>query len=93
MILRCDYEKAWKELRECFENMAKSENRKHQEYNVFGLDYFNIMNSLEKKHTNIIDIKRRSNEKVAGAFMRKYMEMYAKYIDLKSKLKKLYQES
>jgi len=92
MTLKCDYEKAWKELKRCFENIAKSENRKHQEYNVFGLNYFNIMNSLEKKHTNIIYIRRRSNEEVAGFFMRKFMNLFAKYLNLKNRLEKLGQK-
>jgi len=36
---------------------------------------------------------RRSNEEVAGLCMRKYMEIYAKYINLKNELEKLCEKS
>jgi len=92
MILKCDYEKAWKELKEEYGKII-FKRRSEKDSVHYDIELSILMNDFGKKYTNIIDIRRRSNEKVAGNFMRKYMEVYAKYIDLKSKLKKLYRES
>jgi len=85
--LKCDYEKAWKEIEEKFgDEIVYYEDKKVG--NTAGkLKLY--MAEIKGRHRNIIDIRRRSNEEVAGLFMRKYMEMYAKYVDLKYKLKKL----
>lgn len=87
MTLKCDYEKAWKEIEEKFgDEIVYCEDKKAG--NTAGkLKLY--MEEIERRHRNIIDIRRRSNEEVAGLFMRKYMGMYAKYVDLKYKLKKL----
>lgn len=85
--LKCDYKKAWKEVEEKFgDEIVYSEDKKVG--NTAGkLKLY--MKEIEGRHRNIIDIRRRSNEEVAGFCMRKYMEMYAKYVDLKYKLKRL----
>ena len=68
--------------------MAKSENRKHQEYNVFGLNHFNMMDNFEQKHTHdYIDIKKRSDKEIADYCLKKYAEMYLELVELKNKLK------
>jgi len=86
-MLRCDYEKAWKEIEEKFgdEIVYYEDERVGNTAGKLKL----YMKEAEGRHRNIIDIRRRSNEEVAGLFMRKYMGMHAKYIDLKYKLKKL----
>lgn len=87
-MVKVDYEGAWKELKGYFNGMAKSENRKHQEYNVFGLNHFNVMDSFEKKHThNYVDIRKRSNKEVADYCLKKYTELYMENIYLKKKLR------
>lgn len=89
--VKCDYEKAWKELEERFgDEVAYSKDKRVG--NTAG-KLKSYMKEIEGRHRNIIDIRRRSNEEEAGLCMRKYMEIYAKYVDLKNKLKKLYQES
>jgi len=96
MTLKCDYEKAWKELKEEYgEIIFKRRSEKDSVCHDIGLClHLNIlMDVFEKKHTNIIDIRRRSNEEVAGFFMRKYMNLFMKYINLKNRLKKLSQKS
>ncbi|GAH44783.1 unnamed protein product, partial [marine sediment metagenome] len=50
------------------------------------------MKEIEGRHRNIIDIRRRSNEEVAGFFMRKFMNLFAKYLNLKNRLEKLSQK-
>jgi len=89
--LKCDYEKAWKEIEEKFgDEMVYYEDKRVG--NTAGkLKLY--MKEIEGRYRNIIDIRRRSNEEVAGLFMRKYMEMHAKYVDLKNKLEKLCQKS
>lgn len=91
MTLKCDYEKAWKEIEEKFgDEIVYYEDKKVG--NTAGkLKLY--MEEIERRHRNIIDIRRRSNEEVAGLFMRKYMEMHAKYVYLKNKLKKLCRKS
>jgi len=87
-MIKVDYEGAWKELKEYFNGMAKSENRKHQEYNVFGLNHFNMMDNFEQKHTrDYIDIKKRSDKEVADYCLKKYAEVYLELVELKQKLK------
>jgi len=88
--LKCDYEKAWKEIEEKFgDEMVYYEDKKVG--NTAGkLKLY--MKEIEGRHRNIIDIRRRSNEEVAGLFMRKFMNLFAKYINLKNKLEKLNQE-
>ena len=87
-MIKIDYEGAWKELKEYFKGMAKSENRKHQEYNVFGLNNFNMMNSFEQEHThNYVDIKKRTDKEVADYCLKKYAEVYMENIYLKEELK------
>lgn len=87
MTLRCDYEKAWKEIEEKFgdEVVYYEDNKVGNTAGKLKL----YMKEIEGRHRNIIDIRRRSNEEVAGFCMRKYMEMHAKYVDLKNKLGKL----
>ncbi|GAH27413.1 unnamed protein product, partial [marine sediment metagenome] len=51
------------------------------------------MKEIEGRHRNIVTIRRRSNEEVAGLFMRKFMNLFAKYIDLRNRLEKLCQKS
>jgi len=88
--LKCDYEKAWKEVEEkfgdetvyCEDNKVGNTAGKLKSY----------MEEIKGRHKNIIDIRRRSNEEVAGLFMRKFMNLFAKYINLKNKLEKLNQE-
>lgn len=89
--VKCDYEKAWKELEERFGDEVVYSKDKRVGNTAGKLKSY--MKEIEGRHRNIIDIRRRSNEEVAGLYMRKYIEMYAKYVDLKNKLKKLYQES
>ena len=85
--LKCDYEKAWKEVEEKFGDEIVYYEDKRVGNTAGKLKSY--MKEIEGRHKNIIDIRRRSNEEVAGLFMRKYMEMYAKYVDLKYRLKKL----
>jgi len=89
--LKCDYEKAWKEIEEKFgDEMVYYEDKKVG--NTAGkLKLY--MKEIEGRHRNIIDIRRRSNEEVAGLFMRKFMNIFAKYINLKNRLEKLNLES
>lgn len=85
--LKCDYEKAWKEIEEKFGDEIVYYEDKRVGNTAGKLKLY--MKEIEGRHSNIIDIRRRSNEEVAGLFMRKYMEMCAKYVDLKYKLRKL----
>jgi len=89
--LKCNYEKAWKEVEEKFgDEMVYLKDKKAG--NTAGkLKLY--MREIEGRHRNIIDIRRRSNEEIAGLFMRKFMNLFAKYINLKNKLEKLDQES
>ncbi len=90
MTLKCDYEKAWKEVEEKFGDEIV-----HCEDNKVGNTAGKLksyMKEIEGRHRNIIDIRRRSNEEVAGLFMRKFMNLFAKYIDLKNRLEKLSQK-
>ena len=89
--LKCNYEKAWKEVEEKFgDEIVYYEDKKVG--NTAGKLKLS-MKEIERRHRNIIDIRRRSNEEVAGFCMRKYMEMHAKYVDLKNKLEELCQKS
>ena len=89
--LKCDYEKAWKEIEEKFgDEIVYSEDKRVG--NTAG-KLKSYMKEIEGRHRNIIDIRRRSNEEVAGLFMRKFMNLFAKYINLKNKLGILNQES
>jgi len=91
MTLRCDYEKAWKEVEEKFgDEMVYYEDNKVG--NTAG-KLKSYMEEIKGRHKNKIDIRRRSNEEVAGLFMRKFMNLFAKYINLKNKLERLNQES
>jgi len=89
--LKCDYEKAWKEIEEKLgDEIVYYEDKKVG--NTAGkLKLY--MKEIEGRHRNIIDIRRRSNEEVAGLFMRKFMNLFAKYINLKNRLEELNQES
>jgi len=89
--LKCDYEKAWKEIEEMFgDEIVYYEDKKVG--NTAGkLKLY--MKEIEGRHRNIIDIRRRSNEEVAGLFMRKFMNLFAKYLNLKNRLEELNQES
>ena len=91
MTLRCDYEKAWKEVEEKFgDEIVYYEDKKVG--NTTGkLKLY--MEEIKGRHRNIIDIRRRNNEEVAGFFMRKFMNLFAKYINLKNRLEKLNLES
>jgi len=88
--LKCDYEKAWKEIEDKF-----GDETVYYEDNKVGNTAGKLrvyMKEIEGRHKNIIDIRRRSNEEVAGLFMRKFMNLFAKYIDLKNRLEKLNQK-
>jgi len=89
--LKCDYEKAWKEIEEKFgdETVYYEDNKVG---NTAG-KLKSYMKEIEGRHRNIIDIRRRSNEEVAGLFMRKFMNLFTKYINLKNRLEKLSQKS
>lgn len=89
--LKCDYEKAWKEIEERFgdETVYYEDNKVGNTAGKLKI----YMKEIEGRHRNIIDIRRRSNEEVAGLFMRKFMNLFAKYINLKNELEKLNQES
>ncbi|MBA7579527.1 hypothetical protein ES708_21398 [subsurface metagenome] len=89
--LKCDYEKAWKEIEEKFGDEIVYSKDKRVGNTAGKLKLY--MKEIEGRRRNIIDIRRRSNEEVAGFCMRKYMEMHAKYVDLKNKLEKLCQKS
>ena len=89
--LKCDYEKAWKEIEEKFGDEIVYYEDKRVGNTAGKLKSY--MKEIEGRHRNIIDIRRRSNEEVAGFCMRKYMEMHAKYSDLKNKLGKICQKS
>jgi len=91
MTLRCDYEKAWKELKEEYGRII-FKRRSEKDSIRYDIELSILMNELEKKHTNIIYIRRRSNEEVAGFFMRKFMNLFAKYLNLKNRLEKLSQK-
>jgi len=88
--LKCDYKKAWKEIEEKFgDEVVYLEDERVG--NTSGkLKVY--MKEVEGRHRNIIDIRRRSNEEVAGLFMRKFMNLFTKFINLKNKLEKLNQE-
>ena len=89
--LKCDYEKAWKEVEEKFgDEMVYYEDNKVG--NTAG-KLKSYMKEIKGRHKNIIDIRRRSNEEVAGLFMRKFMNLFAKYINLKNKLEELNRNS
>jgi len=89
-FLKCDYKKAWKEIEEKFgDEIVYYEDKKVG--NTSGkLKLY--MKEIEGRHRNIIDIRRRSNEEVAGLFMRKFMNLFAKYLNLKNELEKLNQK-
>ena len=89
--LKCNYEKAWKEVEEKFgDEIVYYEDKKVG--NTAGkLKLY--MEEIEGRHRNIIDIRRRGNEEVAGLFMRKFMNLFAKYINLKNRLERLSQKS
>ena len=89
--LKCDYEKAWKEIEEKFGDEIVYSKDKRLGNTAGKLKLY--MEEIKGRHRNIIDIRRRSNEEVAGFCMRKCMEMHAKYLDLKNKLEKLCQKS
>lgn len=91
MTLKCDYEKAWKEVEERFgDEIVYSEDKRVG--NTAGkLKLY--MKEIEEKHRNIIAIKRRSNEEVAGLFMKKFMNLFAACLILKNRLGKLNLES
>ena len=91
MTLRCDYEKAWKELKRQFGIQVIYV--PDEEGCRTGKEIDSIMDQIEQKYMNIIDIRRRSNEEVAGLFMRKFMNLFAKYINLKNKLEELNRNS
>ncbi|MBA7614261.1 hypothetical protein ES703_21524 [subsurface metagenome] len=85
--LKCDYEKAWKEIEEKFGDEIV-----HCEDNKVGNTAGKLksyMKEIEGRHRNIIDIRRRSKEEVTGLFMRKFMDLFAKYLVLKNRLGKL----
>jgi len=88
--LKCDYEKAWKEIEEKFGDEIVYYEDKRVGNTAGKLKLY--MKEIEGRHRNIIDIRRRSNEEVAGLFMRKFMDLFAKYIDLKNRLEKLSQK-
>jgi len=85
--VKCNYEKAWKEIEKKFGDEIVYYEDKRVGNTAGKLKLY--MKEIEGRHRNIIDIRRRSNKEVAGLFMRKYMGMYAIYVDLKYKLKKL----
>lgn len=89
--VKYNYEKAWKEIEEKFgDEMVYLEDKKVG--NTAGkLKLY--MKEIKGRHKNIIDIRRRSNEEVAGLFMRKFMNLFAKYLNLKNRLEKLNEES
>ena len=89
--LKCDYEKAWKEIEEKFGDEIVYSKDKRVGNTAGKLKLY--MKEIEGRRRNIIDIRRRSNEEVAGLFMRKFMNLFAKYIDLKNRLEKLNQKS
>jgi hypothetical protein len=89
--LKCDYEKAWKEIEEKFGDEIVYYEDKRVGNTAGKLKSY--MKEIEGRHRNIIDIRRRSNEEVTGLFMRKFMNLFAKYIDLKNRLEKLSQKS
>lgn len=91
MTLKCDYEKAWRELEKEFGDEVVYSKDKRVGNTAGQLRAY--MKGIEGRHRNVIDIRRRSNEEVAGLFMRKFMNLFAKYINLKNKLEKLDQES
>lgn len=91
MKLKCDYEKAWKELEEKFGDEIVYFKDKRVGNTAGKLKLY--MKEIEGRHSNIIDIRRRSNEEIAGLFMRKFMNLFAKYINIKNRLEKLNLES
>jgi len=83
-MIKIDYEGAWKELRG--DMGLTSPNDLYQTINLY-------MASLEKKHTHdYVDIRKRSDKEVADYCLKKHVELYIKYINLKNKLKKLLRE-
>lgn len=87
MMLKCDYEKAWKEVEEKFgDEIVYCQDEKVG--NTAGkLKVY--MKEIRGRHKNVITIRRRSNEEVAGLFMRKFMDLFARYLTLKNRLGKL----
>lgn len=90
MTLKCDYEKAWKEFKRCFGIQVIYV--PDEEGCRTGKEIDSIMDEIEQKYINVINIRRRSNEEVAGLFMRKFMDLFAKYLNLKNELEKLNQK-
>jgi len=88
--VKCNYEKAWKEFKRYFGIQVIYVPDK--EGCRTGREIDSIMDEIEQKYMNIIDIRRRSNEEVAGFFMRKFMNLFAKYLNLKNRLEKLGQK-
>ena len=89
--LKCNYKKAWEEIEEIFGDGIVYYEDKRVGNTAGKLKFY--MKEIEGRHRNIIDIRRRSNEEVAGLFMRKFMNLFAKYINLKNRLEKLNLES
>ena len=81
-MIKIDYEGAWKELKKTIEH--------HISPTDIYKTLFPYINELEQKHThNYIDIRRRSDKEIADYCLKKYSELFLKYINLKNKLKKI----
>jgi len=75
-MIKIDYEKAWKELRD------------HNNEATFSLAA--KMYALEQKYTqDVIELKRRSDKEMVDYCLKKNTEIYLELIELKNKLREL----
>jgi len=82
--LKINYEGAWEELRK----RVLPELRKYNSFdNIIEAEINRTMDELEKKHKNIITLKRRSDNEIVDYCIKKSVEAQMENIHLKKKLR------